>query len=685
MHWVDWLITFAVFAGIAAISFAGRYFMKDVAGYLTAGRSAGRYLLTVSASASMVGAISIVALFERNMEAGFVLQWWEPLAILVMVVAMLTGWVIYRFRETRCQTLAEFFERRYSRRFRIFSGLVTFLSGMLNFGIFPSVGSRFFLYFCGLPETVTIFNVTISMYITIMILLLAVSLWVVLLGGQVCVMLTDFVQGAFTNVAFVVITVYLLMAVSWSSVAEVLTATTAGHSKVNPFDTGNVQDFNFGFFLIGMIGWVYARMSWQGEQAYNASAKSAHEAKMGAVLYVWNDIGKLLFTTIVPVLAFVVLSHSDWGHVQATVAETMTAIDNPAIQSQMRVPVTLRELLPIGLRGMMAAMMLGAFISTHTTYLHSWSSIFVQDVVLPLRRRGARISQQAQLTLLRCATVGVALFALIFSSFFVPTEAVQLYFAATGAIFAGWSGAVIIGGLYWSRGTTRGAWVAAISGVIIVLIGLLLQQDKAGWEERGVALFGLFDWLGIDRAGNIAEWVHTKLPNGQQLWGWSMLICALLYIAAAYPWKRQHDLNQLLNRDTESPNKKLSDGTKGLRSWRRFIGINEQFTKWDRALYGLTLLYNGGWVLVLLVGTFVAGWFVASGRGSVRQLDASWVQFWQIKTWIMVGVTAIVSVWLLIGGIRDATRMLRDLRTRGVNVDDTGIVEESGDAKNNEA
>ena len=29
--------------------------------------------------------------------------------------------------------------------------------------------------------------------------------------------------------------------------------------------------------------------------------------------------------------------------------------------------------------------MLGFFISTHTTYLHTWGSIFIQDVFIPLR------------------------------------------------------------------------------------------------------------------------------------------------------------------------------------------------------------------------------------------------------------------------------------------------------------
>ena len=42
---------------------------------------------------------------------------------------------------------------------------------------------------------------------------------------------------------------------------------------------------------------------------------------------------------------------------------------------------------PTGLLGLMCAAMLAAFISTHDTYLHSWGSILVQDVILPFRRK----------------------------------------------------------------------------------------------------------------------------------------------------------------------------------------------------------------------------------------------------------------------------------------------------------
>ena len=110
-------------------------------------------------------------------------------------------------------------------------------------------------------------------------------------------------------------------------------------------------------------------------------------------------------------------------------------------------------MLPAGALGLLTAAMLAAFISTHDTYLHSWGTIFVQDVLLPFREKP--LSPRAHLWALRASILGVALFIFCFSILIKPTQFIAMFFAITGAIFAGGSGAVIIGGLYWKRGTVR--------------------------------------------------------------------------------------------------------------------------------------------------------------------------------------------------------------------------------------
>jgi SSS family solute:Na+ symporter len=668
---LDWtIVVLMVLLMIGGASVAGAY-MRGVADFLAAGRTAGRYLLAVSAGMAGLGAISILRDFQMNYEAGFAMSWWGLSMSLVMVILAVTGWVNYRFRETRCFTLAEFFERRYSRRFRIFAGIVAFGSGLINFGIFPAVEARFFMHFMGLPESLHLPGRPIPTYPATMIFLLATALYFVFRGGQVAAMVTSFIQGVFANFTFLALAVFLLLVVSWSDVTDVLTQVPSGHSKINPFDTGYVETFNFTFFIIGVAGVVYNAMSWQGTQAYNSSARSAHEAKMGLVISTWRGSAQSLVITLLPILIFVVMHHPRWSELQATVATRLASIANPEEQSQMRVPVALAALLPSGLVGAFAALMLCAAVGTQAAYMHSWASIFVQDVVLPLR--GRPLTPARHLLLLRLAVVGVAVHTFFFSLFYEQNQAIALFFALTGAIFVGWSGAVVIGGLYWKRGTTAGAWAAGMVGLTITLGGLVLSSANAGYRRSGRAFWGGLDWIGREPADRWGAWLNENLPNGQELWGLAMPCCLVAYALVSLIYRpRVFDLQGLLARGALAGEGGVRRNEAPSRGWR-VLGMNEEFSRRDRALYILTYAWTFAWVAVFAVGTVYFLTRGVSGDGW-RKYDAVWMEYWRVYLWISLGVSTIVVAWFTVGGTRDLAAMLSRLGSMARNERDDGVV-----------
>jgi SSS family solute:Na+ symporter len=257
MATLDWMIVLGVLLSmISAVTFA-RSYSRNVVDFLAAGRTAGRYVLTLSQGVSEVGAISVIGWLEMNYVAGFPQSWWGLTMGVVILILTVTGWVVYRFRRTRSLTLAEFFERRYSKNFRIFAGGLAFLSGLINFGIFPAVGARFFIYFCDLPRAVSIVGFDVSTYPLVMIALLGTALFFVFSGGQVAVILADFIQGLFVNVVFVVIAVYVIWVVEWNPIFETLATAPQEQSLINPFKTSHVDDFNLAYFVIGVIGVIY--------------------------------------------------------------------------------------------------------------------------------------------------------------------------------------------------------------------------------------------------------------------------------------------------------------------------------------------------------------------------------------------------------------------------------------------
>ena len=633
---LDWAIVGSVIAVMTAGAVVSQSYMRSVADFLAAGRTAGRYLLTVSQGMAMVGAISIVAFFEQNYVGGFPLTWWGLTTAVVVLVITVSGFVIYRFRQTRSLTLAEFFERRYSRNFRVFAGIIVFLAGIINFGIFPAVGARFFIHFVGLPQSFGVFGFEVSTFPLLMILLLSLALFFVFSGGQVAVIIADFIQGTFVNVVFVIITIYLLFLVDWTQILQALSTASEHASLLNPFDTGQVEDFNFWFFLIGTVGVIYVVMSWQGPQAYNASAKNAHEAKMGQVLTNYRDIPRILFVLFVPIVAYTILHHPDFAARATYVNDVLSNAESETLRNQLRVPVVLTAILPVGLMGAFAAVMVAAFVSTHDTYLHSWGSIFIQDIVLPFRK--TPFTREQHLRVLRWSILGVAVFIFLFSLLFQQSQYIALFFAITGAIFAGGSGSVLIGGLYWKRGTTAAAWSAMIVGSGIAVSGIVVHQI-----------------------------IDDFFINGQMFWGIAMAASTTTYILVSLLGKRaEFDLDVLLHRGRHAIDSETNVVENRLSRGLKLLGMGKEFTKSDKAVYVLTFSMIAGWTLVFVVGTIYNLTHEVS--------DSAWAKFWQFYVYLQLAIAAAVVVWFTVGGIRDLKDMLHRLDVMERDDTDDGVV-----------
>jgi SSS family solute:Na+ symporter len=641
---IDWAIFLTVYVGLFAGVLLTKRYMRSVADFLAAGRTAGRYMLSVAAGMAGLGAITVVANFEMNYEAGFTMAWWGQSMGIVILAVTASGWVTYRFRQTRCLTLPEFFERRYSKRFRVFAGVVAYVAGLINFGIFPAVGAKFFIYFMGLPEEIPVGPLTLSTFPCLMAILLATALYFVHSGGQVAVMVTDFIQGLFANIVFVVVPLYLLAEIGWGRAVETFVERPEGQSFVDAFETSKIPDFNFWYFLIGVVGFMYTRLAWQGEQAYNTSAKSAHEAKMGGMLAGWRGIPQGLVLTLVPALCYAVLHHPDFADVAASVQTVLDGAESETMQGQLRIPVTLSKLLPAGLLGAFAAVMLGLFVSTHDTYLHSWGSMFVQDVILPFRKKP--LTPEEHLRYLRFSIYGVAGFIFLYSWFVPQTQQIMLFFAVTGAIFAGGSGAVIIGGLYWKRGTTLGAWFALGGGAVIAVAGVILPHV---WRETGRGDFPV---------------------NGQEFWAISMATACVLYVVGSMlDSKPPPELDKILRRGRYAvAGEKVIEDAEMKLGWR-ILGFTPEFSLRDKVLYVLTYGWTFLWVAAFAVGTI---WSL--GFEHTVSVDA-WAEYWKWYFLVQAAVALIVIVWFTVGGMRDVREMIQRLSTMDRDATDDGLVQ----------
>ena len=671
MHWLDWSIIISLIAVLLVVRYRIQKYTQSVADFLSANRCAGKYVVGIADGAAGLGAISIVALFEMYYRAGFTAVWWQNMLLPVGVIVAVSGWVQYRFRETRAMTMAQFFEVRYSRRFRIFAGLVAFVSGVVNFGIFPAVASRFFQYYCGFPTYTVIagpFEIDL-VYGGIMFLLVGLSVLFTVMGGQIVVMITDFLQGVFVNIMFVIIAVYLLCTFDWSQISAALATAPADASFVNPLKTGDTENFNVFYFLIQVFGTFLTFMAWQGNQGYYGAAKNPHEAKIGRVIGVLRPIIQIAPLILLPIGAYTLLHHPAFAEQAQRVHDVLNTVSSEQLRSQLTVSVALTQFLPIGILGGFAAVMFAAYLATNDTYLHSWGSIFVQDVILPIRHmiRGTTtpVSPKTHIRWLQYSITAVAVFIYLFSLLFNQQQDILMFFALTGTIFLGWAGTAIVGGLYWKRGTTAGAWVSAVIGMVLAVVGWYMTYFWANSQAICVAVAP--SWWAQAQVHWPSLAGHKCPVTAQVLWFYTMLSSALAYVGISLLGSsgRAFDMDQLLHRGRYARKSEGELGALPVTGWRAFQ-MGKEYTFVDKCLVGASYLYG-----LVFFGLFLFGTLYALKYGIA---DSSWTEFWRYFCYAMLVFMTILTVWLAIGGTRDLFRLIESLRVAKRDARDDGSV-----------
>ena len=672
MQPLDWCIIIGMIVFLIAVLLYCNRYMRNAADFLAASRCAGRYVLSIAQGVAGFAVISSVATFEMFYRAGFASMWWSFLSSPLNLILSLLGWVSYRMRETRCFTLAQFYEMRYSRKFRVAAGILTWISGVVNYGIFPAVSVRFFMFFCRFPEYFTFLNVKWNTYGVLLFFAIGLGIFFAVCGGQIAIMITDFIQGTFCNIAFVVFILFMFKLgdwditggiISWKDVTESI-CTLPGKSQINPFDTTAIKDFNLWYYLIGMLSSFYSRGSWQGSMGYAAAARTPHEGKMAGILGTWRGMAQGLMIMLFPLAVIVIMNNPNFAGVKEAIESQLNGTGVSAqLKQQGLVTTALSLIIPTGLLGVFVAVMFAAMLSTDDTYMHSWGSIFIQDVIMPFKKKAFTPSQH--IWALRASIIFVGVFAWFFSFYFRQTDFVYMFFSITGAIVSG-AGAAIIGGLYWKRGGVIAAWVSYIVGATLATSGIILQQiwNPPTGFKLSQYLADKYHW----------QWVldnMDKFPlNGQLVNFYCIVACVVLYFSISliehYVFGRpDFNLERMLHRGKyDTAHEHIERGQVGRIA--KFFGITSEFTLGDKLLYASTILWTLLWFVIFVWFTVQYKFFGVSNR--------QWLALWHFKIYLTLVLGVGCTVWFLIGGIIDSVKLFIALRNTVRNDADDGSV-----------
>ncbi len=541
MYWLDWVIVVVPVLFVLSMAAYSRRYVRGVADFLAAGRVAGRYVICVGDMEAGLSVITLIGLCEREFQCGMAVGFWGKLVVPISIFISLTGYCVYRYRQTKCLSLGQFLELRYNRPLRIIAASIRTIAEMITNAIGPAVAARFFIYIMGAPLSFHFMGLEISTYAAVMTLVLSMALFVIWTGGRVSLLISDAIQGLMSYPIFVIFIVFVLSEMSWTQdIAPVMLDRATGESFLNPMDIGNLRDFNLFALIVGIMGTILNRAAWIGNDTSGAG-RTAHEQKMAGILGAWRNGFSLLMLTLLALFVLTTMHGNRFADdakgvrdalvtkvsqeviadqeirqkiiaditsrppVQHTIgvdapysrknnpdADCLNAVkahleDSPegnlvfqkfrTLYYQMMAPTVLRKELPPGVMGTFVLLMIMLMLSTDDSRIFNASSTIIQDVIMPFREKPFKPEQH--LFWLRVMSLAVCAFFLCVSLFFAQLDYIAMFISIMCSLWLGAAGPIMIGGLYTRFGTTTGAFCALIFGSGTSLFGLIMQRTWA--------------------------------------------------------------------------------------------------------------------------------------------------------------------------------------------------------------
>ncbi len=541
MTWYTGLVVASAAISVIVLAFYCRRYVRDVVDFLSAGRVAGRYVISVGTMEEMLGIMVLVQLMESHYRTGYGLSFWYALLAPVAVIIDLTGYCMYRLRETKAMTMGQFLEMRYGRALRIFSIVLYTTADILTEILGPALAARFFIYFFDLPFYFTVFGFQCSTFAALMLLTLSLAMIILWVGGSVSLLVTDCVQGLLSYPIFAVIVIFIICTFSWNhEIIPVMFDRAPGESFLNPFDISKLRDFNLFMIAVIIFTRIMNRAVWMGG-SNTTSAKSAHEQRMANVLGTWRTGFSTLMCVLLGIAIITMMNHSNFStrahdtrqQLSTKIAEEVVqdaplrrelvtqlgaigeqkhqiGIDPPLSQKQnldtpyidtagevlsksdngkqlfqefrtlyrqLMFPMAIRNLFPGWLLCIFSLMMLLMMVSTDDSRIFKIASMMAQDLVLPFRKKPMELKSQLLMIRMFSLLVGVIFF--IGSFFMSQLDYIQMFTIIVGSVWTGGAGAVIVFGLYSRFGTTAGAFAALGTSLVSSIAGVTLQRNWA--------------------------------------------------------------------------------------------------------------------------------------------------------------------------------------------------------------
>jgi len=392
---IDLIIILIYIVGILAIGlYSVRKSKMTSNNYFLAGRSLKWIVVGAALFASNISTIHMVGLAASGYNEGFVWGNFEWMAVFTLILLALIFAPFYF--KTRISTLPEFLEKRYGRDSRTlvaFMGIVAAL--FIHIGMSLYAGAVVFQSFFG-----------VNVYISIVLISIVTAIYTVI-GGLRAVMITESIQTIILITGALLVTIFGIAALPGhgiSSFASFKAALKPGqlsmlHSaaSIKSLSPNGVSSgltwyaVLLGYPVLGIWYWCTDQTHVQRV----LGARTLEDAQKGS-----------LFAGVLKILpVFILILPGVIGYVLYK--------DIIGTNANQTFPVLITHLLPVGIKGIVAAALLAALMSVVAAALNSSATLFSVDIV---KRFRPKTTDKGQVIVGRMAAVVMMILAMFWST-----------------------------------------------------------------------------------------------------------------------------------------------------------------------------------------------------------------------------------------------------------------------------
>lgn len=376
------------------------------------------------------------------------------------ILGCLMAWIVLG-KKTRSMThklnvstMPEFFAERYnSKAMKIVSAVIIFVFLVpYTASIYKGLGYMF----------ESTFHLPMNTIILIMSLLTGVYL---ILGGYVATAINDFIQGIIMLVGSVLMVVFILARPEVGGLSQ-------GFSKLSSYGTELTSIFGPAPLKLGALVLLTSLGTWGLPQMLHKfyAIKDEKAIKRGAVI-------STAFSLVIGVAAYFT---GAFGRVMLNNTIPMNNRDSI-------VPVMLETALPDVLMGVIIVVMLSASMSTLASLVLVSSSVISIDLIKGFVKPDIDSKKLMLNMRLFC-------FIFVILSYFMAiwkNPTVDALMALSWGVVSGMFIAPYLYGLLWKGTTKLGAWSGLIAGFSTMVIGIIIELPKTGYNFGKIFMPGL--------------------------------------------------------------------------------------------------------------------------------------------------------------------------------------------------